>query len=163
MEYRKFHGEDLAPDAPVIRDEFAVSKGRKGTASVVKKLPTSYIERELIRLLNKSGLREERRRRYDFKAAHGFRKWFKTTAEQVMRPANVEVLMGHSIGVSDSYYRPTEKQLLEDYLKAVPLLSVTEAVDVHEIEEKFRVAFEERLANLENEMRSYLRKSSSPS
>jgi hypothetical protein len=77
--------------------------------------------------------------------------------EQVMRPANVEVLMGHSMGVSDSYYRPTEKQLLEDYLKAVPLLSITEAMDVHEIEEKLRAEFEARLARLEGEMREYLR------
>jgi hypothetical protein len=41
-----------------------------------------------------------------------------------MRPANVEVLMGHDIGVSESYWRPTEQELLQDYLKAVPLLSI---------------------------------------
>jgi hypothetical protein len=41
-----------------------------------------------------------------------------------MRPINVEVLMGHSIGISDSYYRPTEGQLLRDYLKAVDLLTI---------------------------------------
>lgn len=27
-EYRKVHGESLAPEAPTIRDEFAVSRGR---------------------------------------------------------------------------------------------------------------------------------------
>jgi hypothetical protein len=27
--------------------------------------------------------------------------------------------MGHSVGLSDSYYRATERDLLEDYLKAV--------------------------------------------
>jgi hypothetical protein len=32
--------------------------------------------------------------------------------------------MGHDIGVSESYWRPTEHELLEDYLKAVPLLSI---------------------------------------
>ena len=41
-----------------------------------------------------------------------------------MRPANVEILMGHDIGVSESYWRPTEHELLEDYLKAVPMLSI---------------------------------------
>jgi hypothetical protein len=44
--------------------------------------------------------------------------------EQVMRPANVEILMGHDIGISESYWRPTEHELLEDYLKAVPLLTI---------------------------------------
>ena len=32
--------------------------------------------------------------------------------------------MGHDIGVSEPYWRPTEHELLEDYLKAVPLLSI---------------------------------------
>ena len=27
--------------------------------------------------------------------------------------------MGHSVGISDSYYRATEKDLLKDYMKAV--------------------------------------------
>ena len=32
--------------------------------------------------------------------------------------------MGHDIGVSASYYKPTEREVLEDYLKAVDLLSI---------------------------------------
>jgi hypothetical protein len=32
--------------------------------------------------------------------------------------------MGHSSGVSDSYWRPTEKEVLQDYLKAVDLLTI---------------------------------------
>ena len=39
--------------------------------------------------------------------------------------ANVEIL-SHDIGVSESYWRPTEHELLEDYLKAIPLLSILE-------------------------------------
>ena len=63
---------------------------------------------------------------HEFKVDHGFRKYFKTRAEQVMRPINVEIIMGHSVGLSDSYYRPTEHEMLEDYLKAVELLTVDE-------------------------------------
>lgn len=32
--------------------------------------------------------------------------------------------MGHSTGVSDSYYRPTENDLLLDYLKCVDALTI---------------------------------------
>ncbi len=53
-----------------------------------------------------------------------FRKFFKTQAEQVMKSINVEICMGHSIGVSKSYYKPSEKDVLDDYLKAIDLLSV---------------------------------------
>ncbi|MGB8160119.1 MAG: hypothetical protein WCE93_08240 [Nitrososphaeraceae archaeon] len=56
--------------------------------------------------------------------AHGFCKFYKIRAEQVMRPVNVELTMGHDIGVSKSYYKPTEKEILGDYLHAVELLSI---------------------------------------
>lgn len=67
---------------------------------------------------------QEGQRRHEFQTDHGFRKFFKTRAEQVMRPINVETLMGHSTGNSDSYYRPNERELLDDYLKAVPELTI---------------------------------------
>jgi hypothetical protein len=41
-----------------------------------------------------------------------------------MLAANVELLLGHEIGVSSSYYKPREKDLLYDYLKAVPNLTI---------------------------------------
>ena len=44
-----------------------------------------------------------------------------------MRPINIEILMNHSTGISDSYYRATENELFEDYLKAVDLLTINEA------------------------------------
>jgi hypothetical protein len=41
-----------------------------------------------------------------------------------MKAANVEMLMGHDLGLSKSYYKPKEKEVLEDYLKAVKNLTV---------------------------------------
>lgn len=67
-----------------------------------------------------------KRNRYEFQADHGLRKWFKTRCEIArMRSINIETLMGHSIGISDSYYRATEGELLEDYLKAVSVLTIS--------------------------------------
>jgi small-conductance mechanosensitive channel len=43
-----------------------------------------------------------------------------------MRPVNVEITMGHDIGVSKSYYKPTEKEVMEDYLKAVDSLTISD-------------------------------------
>ena len=37
---------------------------------------------------------------------------------------NVEILMGHDIGLVDSYYGPSEQELLKDYLTSVDLLTV---------------------------------------
>jgi hypothetical protein len=41
-----------------------------------------------------------------------------------MKPINVEITMGYDIGISASYYKPTEREVLEDYLKAIPLLTI---------------------------------------
>ena len=42
-----------------------------------------------------------------------------------MKSINVKILMGHSIGVEDSYYRPQERDLSEDYKKAIPSLTIS--------------------------------------
>jgi predicted nucleic acid-binding Zn-ribbon protein len=42
-----------------------------------------------------------------------------------MRSINIEKLMGHSTGISDSYYRATESELLEDYLKTIEFLTIS--------------------------------------
>ena len=41
-----------------------------------------------------------------------------------MKSLNVEILMGHDIGLADSYYKPSERELLEDYIKSVDLLTI---------------------------------------
>jgi hypothetical protein len=61
---------------------------------------------------------------HDWKTLHGFGKFFKTQTERVMKSLNVEILMGHDIGLADSYYKPSEQELLADYIKSVGLLTV---------------------------------------
>lgn len=63
-------------------------------------------------------------KRHEWKAAHGMRKFTKTKAEQVMKRLNVYVILDHDSGVSESYYRPKMHEVLEDYIKAVPLLTL---------------------------------------
>jgi hypothetical protein len=100
-----------------------------GLATCPNRLKSSGIKRLLERALWEQGLRQpllSGERRHAWKAAHGFRKYYKSRAEQTMRPINVEITMGHNIGISASYYRPTEREVLEDYLKAVDLLTIHE-------------------------------------
>ena len=68
---------------------------------------------------------DSNKKRHEFQTDHGLRKWFKTRCELAgMKPINIEILMNHSTGISDSYYRATETELLEDYLKAVDSLTI---------------------------------------
>lgn len=145
MDFRKKSGEAINEESWVMRNlwDNRVTKG-KGWATIPKKLKSSGVKALVENAIWTQGLRRKLppgKRRHEFQADHGFRKFFKTRAEQIMKPINVEMLMSHSTGVSDSYYRPTEKDLFDDYLKAIDLLTingdrVTLQKQITELEEK---------------------------
>jgi hypothetical protein len=131
MDFRASYGEKITGDSWLMRDLWQTTNmnyGAKwGLATNPKKLHSIAIKRLLDRALWEQGIRHTLPagvKRHEWKGAHGYRKFYKSRAEQVMRPINVEVTMGHDLGVSDSYWRPTENEILEDYLKAVPLLTI---------------------------------------
>jgi hypothetical protein len=123
-----------------MRDLWQAEYAHHGLATHPRKLKSTGIKRLVERALWSQGIRkplEAGQKRHEFKADHGFRKFFKTRAEQIMKPINVEMMMGHSTGVSDSYYKPNDHELLTDYLKAIPLLQVSE---LEEVKQEFAVA-----------------------
>jgi len=131
VNFRASYGEKLTDDSWVMRDMWKttnITYGAKlGYAKTPVKLKSSGIRSLLSKALFQQNVRPlliEGNKRHEFKTAHGFRKFFKTQAEQCMLAANVELLLGHDIGVSSSYYKPREKDLLADYLKAVNNLTI---------------------------------------
>ena len=135
IDFRILQGEKIDKDGDswVMRDLWQMSDvkyGAKwGLATNPKRLQNDGIKKILNRALRVQGLRQpltEGKRRHEWKTSHGFRKFFKTHAEQVMRPLNVELLMSHESGISDYYYRPTVREVLDDYLKAVDLLTIND-------------------------------------
>jgi len=133
MDFRASYGEKISEESWVMRDLWQttnVDYGSKwGLATCPKKLKSSGIKRIIERALWEQGLRSPLAKgvkRHEWKAAHGFHKFYKSRAEQVMKPINVEITMGHDIGVSASYYKPTEHEVMEDYLKAIGLLTIND-------------------------------------
>jgi hypothetical protein len=132
MDFRASFGEKISDESWVFRDLWQTTNmsygANLGLARYPRKLKSSGIKRIIERALWEQGLRHpltDGNKRHEWKAAHGFRKFYKTRTEQVMKPINVEITMGHNIGISASYYRPTEKEVMEDYLKAIDLLTVS--------------------------------------
>jgi hypothetical protein len=130
IEFRASYGERITGESWVMRDTWKSTnvscQNRGGLATIPRKL-SSGIRTIISRAEWEQGLRTplgEGEKRHEFQAIHGFRKFFKTRSEQIMKSINVEILMGHTIGVSDSYYKPSEKEFLEDYLKAICLLTI---------------------------------------
>ena len=141
MDYRTLHGETITGESWLMRDKWRTVDvkseigeddkkcGRVGLVTIPQPLSYEGIKKVLSRALWDQGLRHvlsEGVRRHEWKGAHGYRKFYKSRAEQVMKPINVETTMGHSTGISHSYYKPTEHELLEDYLKAVDLLTIND-------------------------------------
>ena len=145
LNFRREHGEDIKMSSPLFRDKFDPIKGQYGhgkqdSRNVVIPMTAPSVRQYYNRLLFSIGIRNERKRRHEF-SVHGFRKFFKTKAEiGGMKPINVETLMGHSTGISDSYYRPTENELLEDYLKVIDHLTIVDETRLKiELEEMNRI------------------------
>lgn len=131
MDFREADGEKVTGESWVMRDLWPTKNVKRaskgGLASHPRRLKDAGIKKLLNRALTEQHIRlalPEGERRHEFKTSHGYRKFFKTRAEGVMKPLNVELLMGHNSGISESYYRPTEKEVLEDYLKVVPYLTI---------------------------------------
>jgi integrase len=149
LTFRREHGEMVSTNSPLFRDKFDPIKKQEGrghhghTRRDAKEIVVSMTGPSVIqyfnRLLFSIGIRNQKKRRHDF-SVHGFRKYFKTRAEQAgMKSINVEILMGHSVGISDSYYRPTEKELLQDYVRVTDALTVSPENKLrHELEARGR-------------------------
>ena len=129
MKYREDSGESISEDSWLMRDlwDTGAVRGGPGLVSKPKKLASAGIKRLIERALWAQGLRKRLgngRKRHPYQAVHSFRKWFKTRSENGgMKPINVEILLSHTVGISSSYYRPTETDLLNDYLKIADLLT----------------------------------------
>ena len=137
IDYQTECGETIIDESWVMRNLWEVTSpnyppelATRGLVTIPQKLHSSGIKRLMERSQWAQGVRkklEKGKKRHEFQADHGFRKWFKTRCElSGMKSINIEMLMGHSIGISDSYYRATEAELLEEYLKAVDFLTIEE-------------------------------------
>lgn len=130
MNYRLACGENITKESFVMRDIWQTDD-IEGAAN-----PIPLNQAAITRLLNRAWQAQKIRpklqkgeKRHEFKTAHGFRKYFKTQAEQARIPSiKIEMLMGHSLGVSDSYVRFTEEEMLEDYIKTTDFLTVNQTI-----------------------------------
>ncbi|MDW0184348.1 MAG: hypothetical protein QOA57_09175 [Nitrososphaeraceae archaeon] len=78
-----------------------------------------------------SGIREidhiNQFKRKQIPVFHDLRKFFtKQLVESKLNPEIREVLLGHKIRLASCYYKPTEQEMLNEYLKAVGLLTINE-------------------------------------
>jgi integrase len=133
LDFRTRSGEHLddKEHTYLIREQFDINdieQIRKQGRSIAR----DSIANMLYSLAIKSGLRKVNhqftgRERKPVPLAHGFRKFFTTQLINAkVNPEIREMLLGHSIGLASAYYKPTEDEMLEEYMKAADNLTINE-------------------------------------
>jgi len=109
MDFRASFGEKITGESWILRDIWQKTSIRYshniGMATHPKQFKSVAVKTLIGRALQIQGVRKpldlkSGEKRHEFKTVHGFRKFFKTTCEKVMKSINVELLLGHNIGIS---------------------------------------------------------------
>jgi integrase len=133
--YRERYGEKLTSNSPLIREMFNTHDPLKSRYPRAVSLGTvcDNIQNLLVRAginteVKQTESTQRCRERKEIARCHGYRKFCTTNMIRAkVDPQAREMLLGHSIGLANSYYRPDANEILEEYLKAVDLLTVDEA------------------------------------
>ncbi len=129
MNFRKKSGEEINGDSWAMIQLWDTN----APPPTPKRMNVDALTVLVERALRAEGLRKKLDmksvRRHEFKTFHGFRKFFQTNCEPKMKSLCVKMLMGQSTGLGDSYYKPTSKELLDEYLKAVDNLTINKEAD----------------------------------
>lgn len=125
-------GEKISAISPLMRNLWYGDRGGFQNAPIERpaRLDPMGVKRLIEDAIKAAKLRKPLqggKKRHEFQALHGFRKFFKSICEgRISKTLHVEILLGHSIGLNANYYRPRDEELLNDYLRAVPGLTILE-------------------------------------
>ena len=178
MDFRASYGEKITGESWLMRDTWQKIDTRYGNnigminypkqlkSTGIKSLMDRAIRTQKLDVKLKDGTNHNTRR--EWKALHGFRKYFNTTlANAGIHQLTKEILMGHDIGLDKSYFRPTDSDLLKEYLKAVDNLTINEEFrlkqQVVELKEKqneielMKLKNERDMKNMRKEMQEKFR------
>jgi integrase len=131
FEYRTRCGEQLKDDNYFIREQFDVNDLEQ-VRKHGRALTTESLTNVLHALVVKIGLRQINdqftgRERTLIPLAHGFSKFWTTQAVHAkVNPEIRSMLLGWKIGLMSAYYRPTENEMINEYMKAVNDLTINE-------------------------------------
>ena len=134
LDQRRKAGEKITDESYLIRNDFDyfginARNPKKLTVQSLAKLITFVLDRSDFNFRQPNHKTEnyvyKRQKKSLF---HAFRKYFNTCLANCDVNVTIkEMLMGHSIGLDDTYYKPNEKQLLAEYSKAINELTIEES------------------------------------
>lgn len=133
FQFRRQCGEELTNESPLIREDFDTSNPEKARlAKPATNVSLKFIMMKATKaagLRLKHGVNEETGKplqRTELMLTHALRKFYDgNLVRAVIHPIRVAALMGHKQGLQSSYYRPSDEELLEAYIIASELLTIS--------------------------------------
>jgi integrase len=120
IDMRSRYGEKINDDSFLIREQFDIRD--KFAIGKCKAIGRQVLQWKLRDIAKRSNVRSKQ-----VPIAHGFRKFtMKQFVDSKINPEIREMLLGHKIGLASAYYRPTEQDMYEEYMKAVNSLTINE-------------------------------------
>jgi integrase len=130
LEFRTRNGEKLTEESYLISQQFDISDlstMRRKSKGFAENSLENILEKHLVRAGIRSVNHLSRHERKDVARLNGFRKFTDTAMIKARLNITIkEMLLGHNTGLDRHYYRPTEDDLLQEYLKVVNLLTINE-------------------------------------
>lgn len=129
LDKRKFDGENLTEDSPLIRGAYQEAEGWRD----ITPIDISSLYGSFGQLLRKAGLRRPKkqlRERHEKRIFYGFRKRYNTILKDnsMVNANTAEKLMGHKNGLDGVYYNPTVEKRFEEFKKAIFDLTISDTL-----------------------------------
>jgi integrase len=161
LDFRTRRGEKIFQDSFLFVRKFSPKtkvKGKPFKGKALGAILQDCIENTGIREID----RDNPYKRKQIPIFHGFRKFYtKQLVDSKLNPEIREMLLGHKIGLTSAYYKPTEQEMLNEYLKAVDKLTINEEnrlkrkVEILEIEKSRIERLEVSIKKLEEKYQQY--------
>jgi integrase len=164
--YKKSDSEQVCFTTPEAAEAIKLYVSKRPGAKYFHNVSNKAISKALIKLAIQAGIVEKRgigsAHRNEVPAVHGLRKFSITQMAKAKVDTEVaKLLTGHSIGVRGRYLNYTDDDLLQEYLKAVDLLTINEAnrlrrkVDTLEEKENQIQSLKEQLASSQSQIEEF--------
>lgn len=129
LDTRSRYGEKLTDSSYLIREQFDIRD--QIAIRSPKQVTHKLIQWKLMSLAEKCGIRKrgsDKSSRQDIMIAHGFRKFFTTQLVNSKINAEIrEMLLGHKIGLTSCYYKPSIDEMYSEYEKGIDNLTINPA------------------------------------
>ena len=156
---REEDGEKLNSESPIFRSKYSLGFEK------AKPLRLNSVQSLIFRILQNSDVKRIRiNKNYDIQMAHGFRKRFNTILKlkNEVNSNIAEKIIGHSVThkLDNTYFVPTIDELFNEFKKAIPELTISEALRLKEQnklkDEKIKTLESDRnrIAELEDKVKS---------